>query len=59
MATNRESYETPGIRVLKFKEDILTTSDPGKTECGSWGEGDNAAPPDCDVEITTDNSLNV
>lgn len=59
MAT-RMNYEAPTVSFLKFNaNDVLRTS-PAHWDftCTTTGEGDNAAPPNCDLTVTTDNSQN-
>ena len=58
MAGTKMTYEAPTVRFMKFDEnDILRTSG-WDLDCHTHGEGFNAEPPDCSIDVTTDNSMN-
>ncbi len=58
MAGTKMMYEAPTVRFMKFDEnDILRTSGWGFT-CTTTGEGFNSEPPECSVDVLTDNSQN-
>ena len=58
MTGMKRSYNAPKVEFLQFDaKDVLATSN-WSFECQQYGQGDNAAPPACDVEVITDNSEN-
>ncbi len=58
MTGTKRSYVAPEVKRLQFDgQDIMTQSN-WNFNCTQYGEGDNAAPPTCDVEVYTDNSQN-
>ena len=54
----KRSYKAPEVKLMQFDaKDVLATSG-WSMNCTQYGEGDNAAPPTCNVEVYTDNSDN-
>lgn len=58
MIESRKMYAAPAVKFMKFDaKDVLATSG-WNFNCQTSGEGFNAEPPECSVDVTTDNSQN-
>ena len=55
---NKKSYEAPKVNYFEYDGNDILTQSSWNFNCTNTGSGNNAAPPNCDVSITTDNSQN-
>ncbi len=52
----KKNYEAPKAILMRLDANDILTGSSWNFNCNQQGGGDNTLPPDCSIEVTTDNS---